>query len=136
MKDRRKPINVKSFFMFPVSKVHPVLPLYSSHHLAVSNCPRWYRKQRQRGSFCCQNTLILHKGTVGTYKELRKKNIQLQKDASNFFTILAEELMLSGAELLLTQHFASVLPVTWLTKFVNPILQSPTTRKLFAVPSK
>lgn len=73
---------------------------------------------------------------MGTYKELRKKKIQLQKDASNFFTILAEELMLSGAELLLTQHFASVLPVTWLTKFINPILQSPTTRKLFAVPSK
>lgn len=42
-----------------------------------------------------------------------------------FFTILAEDLMLSGAELLLTQHFSSaVLPVTWLTKFINTILES------------
>lgn len=71
--------------MFPVSKGHPVLPVYSYDHLAMSNCPRWYGKQQQQKSFCCQNMLILQKKTVGTYKELRKKKIQLQKDASNFF---------------------------------------------------
>lgn len=43
-----------------------------------------YRTQEQWESFWCQTTLILHKEkTVGMYRELRKKQIQLQKDASN-----------------------------------------------------
>lgn len=75
---------------------------------------------------------------MGIYKELRKKKEDpITKGCLQLFTILAEELLLSEAELLLTQPFISaVLPVLWLTKFVNPILQSPTTRKLFAAPSK
>lgn len=77
--------------------------------------------------------------TMGIYKELRKKKEDpITKGCLQLlFTILAEEFLLSEAELLLTQPFTSaVLPVLWLTKFVNPILQSPTTRKLFAAPSK
>lgn len=70
--------------MFRVSKHPLVLPSYSSHHLVVSNCPRWHRKQQQQGLFCCQNMLLFDKEeTVGTYKELRKKKMQLKR--SNFY---------------------------------------------------
>lgn len=75
-------MNLKSLFC--VSKVPLVLPSYFSHHLVVSNCPRWHRKQQQQGLLCCQNMLLFDKEeTVGTYKELRKKKMQLKR--SNFY---------------------------------------------------
>lgn len=53
------------------------------------------------------------------------------------FAILAEELLLSDTELLLTQHFTSAaLPVLWLTNFVNPILQSLQQENCLQLPAR
>lgn len=81
---KREESKFEELFLFLKDSL--ALPSYSSHHLVVSNCPRGHRKQQQQWLFCCQNMLLFNKEeAVGMYKELRKKKIQLQKDASNSF---------------------------------------------------